>query len=158
MSPYLRSPSAQLLAFPKEKLWRWCPCKIPFCKQEKPPSCTTDWLSRNDMVFLLCLFPYDFQCHRVGYLRLKPHDRLSRKSKYIITWCKTLIWATFQSIRKNSDLVKSRFLPSYFDYTLAFWQAKPQYWLNFLGCHEYYKYFKMSHPLQLNQESETLIH
>ena len=31
----------------------------------------------------------------------KPHDHLSGKSTYIITWCKTLIRATFQSIRKT---------------------------------------------------------
>ena len=88
------------LLFLRKILEMW-PCKIPFWKQEKLlhaqmiGSLGTIWFSS------ICLFPYDFQWHRVGYLRLKPHDHSSGKSTYIITCCKTLIRATFQSIRKT---------------------------------------------------------
>ena len=104
--------TCQFLAFPKENSGNDGLAKSHFVSRKN--LLHAQMIGSLGMIWFssICLFLYDFQWHRVGYLRLKPHDHLSGKSTYIITWCKTLIRATFQSRRKNSDLVKSRLLLS----------------------------------------------
>ena len=142
MSPYLRSSSAQLLAFPKENsgddglakshfgnrknffLHQWLALSERYCSPLSASSLTTSMTS--------CWV-------------------LEAQTSWSFIWKKHIYYYLVQDTysgnfpvnKENSNLVKSRLLSSLFDYALTCLQAKPQYWLNFLGCHEYYK----SHPL-----------
>ena len=73
----------------------------PILEAGKTSSCTNDWLSRNDMVLLYLPLPLRLSMTSCWVLEAQTSWSFIWKNTYIITWCKTLIRATFQSIRKT---------------------------------------------------------